>query len=91
MGIGQTQQPTGLLAFQNNVRRAPPPPPPPLFGANLAGQPRIDFNALPRTQVPQAEPYQRPQPPSALQQGITSSLSGLAGLQQYSGGMFGET
>jgi hypothetical protein len=130
MGIGANQnQRSGMNMFGLNSRvPAPPAPPPPLFGANNMSTPRFDFNSLPRTQVPQAQPYQRPQPQqpinqqftpqfdvqalmqsiearrgttpqfnmpmqqgNALQQGISSSLTGLAGLQQYSGGIFGES
>jgi len=129
MGIGANQnQRSGMNMFGLAPRVSAPPPPPPLFGANNMSTPRFDFNSLPRIQVPQAQPYQRPQPQqpinpqftpqfdvqalmqsiearrgttpqfnmpmqqgNALQQGISSSLTGLAGLQQYSGGIFGES
>jgi hypothetical protein len=57
--------------------------------------PQFDMQALMqaiearRGMMPQANTPNAPE--SALQQGINSSLSGLAGLQQYSGGMFGES
>lgn len=57
-GIGPLNPWQSLL-----MRRQPPPAPPPnLFGSNITANPRIDFNQLPRTQIPQAEPYQRPTP-----------------------------
>ena len=77
------------------VPQAEPYQRPPQQPMNPQFTPQFDVQAI--MQAIEARRGMTPQPnmpaapESALQQGISSSLSGLAGLQQYSGGIFGES
>jgi hypothetical protein len=80
---------------KTQVPQAQPYQRPPQQPMNPQFTPQFDVQALMqsiearRGMTPQ---YNMPmQQGNALQQGISSSLSGLAGLQQYSGGIFGES